>query len=173
MSLVTWPDGLVRGPDGPCRQIPQPFTWSSVVMITRDGTARRRHYNAATREWIFDADPLLMAFDANGDRLGYHLASGHLSAHWVSWERAVLLAWAHRHPLVSFASTCCHRVVLSQQRQQLREVLRTARVYSSQQAPRVVPCCCGIPSQASVVHQAVTLCSRLQGMVRAALLGWQ
>ena len=98
MSLVAWPDGLVQGPDGPCRQIPQPFTWSSVVMITRDGTARRRHFNPATREWSFDPSPLVMAFDANGDRLGYHLASGHLSAHWVSWERAVLLAWAHRHP---------------------------------------------------------------------------
>lgn len=98
MSLVAWPDGLMRGPDGPCRQIPQPFTWGSVVCITRDGTARRRHYNAAARTWSFDPDPLPMAFDANGDRMGFHVAGRNLASHWVSMERAVLLAWAHRSP---------------------------------------------------------------------------
>ena len=93
MSLVTWPDGLVRGPDGPARQIPQLHTWSSVVFITKDGTARRRHYNPVSKAWTFDAQPISMAFDSNGDRLGYHVLG-----HWVSMERAVLLAWAHRHP---------------------------------------------------------------------------
>lgn len=98
MSLVAWPDGLVRGPDGPCRQIPQPFTWSSVVFITRDGTARRRHFNPATKTWTFDPRPLPMAFDALGDRMGYHVAGRNLCSHWVSMERAVLMAWAHRSP---------------------------------------------------------------------------
>ena len=67
-------------------------------MITRDGTARRRHYNPATRTWTFDPHPMPMAFDALGDRVGFHVAGRNLGSHWVSVERAVLLAWAHRHP---------------------------------------------------------------------------
>ena len=93
MSLVSWPDGLVHGPDGPCRQVPQEFTWTSVVFITKDGTARRRHYNPVAKTWTFDADPVPLAWDAKRERLGFHVVG-----HWISSERAVLLAWAHRHP---------------------------------------------------------------------------
>ena len=67
-------------------------------MITRDGTARRRHYNPAARTWTFDPHPMPMAFDALGDRVGFHVAGRNLGSHWVSVERAVLLAWAHRNP---------------------------------------------------------------------------
>lgn len=92
MSVVTWPDGIERGPDGLCRQIPQKHTWSGGVFITQNGTARRRHYNAVTKQWTWDAEPMPMAFDANMDRTGFHVD------HWISVDRAIALAWLHRAP---------------------------------------------------------------------------
>ena len=35
---IVWPHGLEDGPDGPCREIPQRFTWSSSCWCTEDGT---------------------------------------------------------------------------------------------------------------------------------------
>ena len=94
MALIAWPDGFVKGPDGPCRQMPQRHTWMSVVMICKDGTARRRYYDPIQRQWRFDEQPMNLAYDATQERLGYFH-----DGCWVSLERAVLLAWAYRHPL--------------------------------------------------------------------------
>ena len=97
MSEVSWPDGLERDPEGrPCRQIPQRHTWSSVVFITRDGDARRRHYNPISETWSWEADILPMSFGGDGARMGYVLD------HWLSVDRAIALAWLHRSP----ESTC-------------------------------------------------------------------
>ena len=92
MSQVTWPDGLERGPDGPCRQIPQKHTWSSQVWVTRDGDARRRHYNPVSKEWTWAADTLPMSIGADQTHMGYTID------HWISVDRAVALAWLHRAP---------------------------------------------------------------------------
>ena len=99
MSLVSWRDGLVRGPDGPCRQIPQHYVWSSSVWITKAGDARRRHYNGVTRTWAWDDEPLPIAFDDASGRIGY------VVDHWISRERAIALAWLHRDPQSSWHLT--------------------------------------------------------------------
>ena len=90
--MLRWRDGLVRGPDGACRQIPQQHTWRSVVFITKDGTARRRYWNPISQAWSWDAEAVPLAYDRDRERLGLHL-----DGHWVSIARAVLLAWSARH----------------------------------------------------------------------------
>ena len=87
MSIVVWPDGLEKGPDGPCRQIPQKYTWSSTVWVTRDGTARRKHYNPVTGVWTWSEETLPMSIGADDERMGY------VVEHWISMERAIAMAW--------------------------------------------------------------------------------
>ena len=83
-----WRDGLSKGPDGVCRQIPQRAVWISGVWITKEGRARRRWYNLSTRKWHWDEDPLPYVF--REDRMGLHVDR------WVSIERAIALAWCKR-----------------------------------------------------------------------------
>ena len=85
-----WRDGLSKGPDGVCRQIPQRAVWTSGVWITKEGRARRRWYNLSTRKWSWDEDPLPYVFREN--RVGLHLDG------WISIERALALAWRKRAP---------------------------------------------------------------------------
>ena len=92
MTLVRWPDGLERGPDGPCRQIPCRHVWSSTAWITQDGSCRRRHYNALTGMWSWDDQPQPAAMNEDQSRMGFVID------HCISMERAVLMAWTHRHP---------------------------------------------------------------------------
>ena len=91
-SQVQWPDGLERGPDGKCRQIPQKHVWSSSAWITRDGSARRRFYNPISEAWTWSDEPLQATMDFATGRMGFFLD------HWISVERAIALAWLHRAP---------------------------------------------------------------------------
>ena len=85
-----WRDGLSKGPDGVCRQIPQRAVWTSGVWITKEGRARRRWYNLSTRTWHWDPDLLPYVF--REDRVGLHVDG------WISIERAIALAWRRRAP---------------------------------------------------------------------------
>lgn len=87
--MITWKPGLVRGPDGPCRELPQRHA-SSPIFCTRDGVLRRRHFNAIDRSWRWD-ERMPVALDDAG-RMGYVLDN------WVAIERAIALAWCRRHP---------------------------------------------------------------------------
>ena len=87
---IIWPHGLERGPDGPCRELPQRFTWTSSCWCTKDGVVRRRYYNSRTGVWTWAEQPLEMIINDEG-RPGYHLQW------WLGIDRCICLAWGHRH----------------------------------------------------------------------------
>jgi len=87
---IIWPHGLERGPDGPCRELPQRFTWTSSCWCTKDGVVRRRYYNSRTGVWTWAEQPLEMIINDEG-RPGYHLQW------WLGIDRCICLAWCHRH----------------------------------------------------------------------------
>jgi hypothetical protein len=82
-------DGLLRGPDGEMRQIPELHVWSSCVYITRNGIARRRFYNSVARGWTWADEPLVITLDEAG-RMGYYIGW------WRSIELCIALAWLSR-----------------------------------------------------------------------------
>lgn len=88
--MISWPDGLTRGPDGVARQVPTKHVWTSAVWCTKHGTCRRRYFNVATRQWHWDRNPLPLTEDEGGNT-GYHIAPWFLSV-----ERAVASAWCMR-----------------------------------------------------------------------------
>ena len=87
---IVWPHGLEDGPDGPCREIPQRFTWSSSCWCTEDGVLRRRYFNNRTGVWRWDEHTLELIINDEG-RPGYHLQW------WTPVERCICLAWCNRH----------------------------------------------------------------------------
>lgn len=89
--MIDWKPGLLRGPDGPCRELPQRFV-SSAIWVTRDGQLRRRFYNVVERKWHWAQDRLEVTLDDEG-RLGYSL-----HGNFVALERVIALAWCRRHP---------------------------------------------------------------------------
>jgi hypothetical protein len=94
--MISWRDGLARGPDGLARQIPTKHVWTSAIWCTKHGTCRRRHFNTMTKTWHWDPDPLPWTED-DGGNAGYHIAPWFLSI-----ERAVACAWCLRHPTSSY-----------------------------------------------------------------------
>ena len=87
---IIWPHGLERGPDGPCRELPQRFTWTSSCWCTKDGVVRRRYYNSRTGVWTWAEQPLEMVINDEG-RPGYYFHW------WLPIDRCICLAWCHRH----------------------------------------------------------------------------
>jgi hypothetical protein len=94
--MLSWPDGLERGPRGArakYRQIPEPFVWNSGLFISKTGTAFRKYYNSVSHEWSWSSDPLEPAEDIESGRMGLHV-----SGHWTPLETCIALAWRRRHP---------------------------------------------------------------------------
>lgn len=89
--MITCRDGLLKGPDGTVRQIPQKEFYSSAVWITRTGTARRRLYNVVTRQFEWAEESLQPTMDIEG-RLGFNLD------YWTPVATAIALAWKKRAP---------------------------------------------------------------------------
>ena len=91
--LITWRDGLERSPNGLLlREIPQRHIWASSLWISKQGDIYRRHWNAVSKSWRFDAEPPSMSLAQDG-RVGYNVDGG-----WKSEERCIALAWLRRHP---------------------------------------------------------------------------
>ena len=88
--MISWCDGLVDGPDGTYRQVPQHATWSSALFVTQDGTMRTRQYNPVTRSWSW-GEELPLTFE--GHRVGVVTKDG-----WKSVDRVIAYAWLHRAP---------------------------------------------------------------------------
>ena len=87
-----WKDGVVRGPDGPARQIPQRTPlWASALYVTKDGAVRRRHYNPITREWHWSDESTELTLSDSG-------SLGLVVDHWITLELAIALAWLPRVP---------------------------------------------------------------------------
>jgi hypothetical protein len=91
MAMVSWPDGVESAPDGSAvRQIPQRRVWTSSVWISQDGVAWRRFFNVVTKQWHWDAQPLSIVFEGEQD--------GFMLEWFTSTDRALAMAWLHRHP---------------------------------------------------------------------------
>ena len=92
--MITWKDGLELGPDGPCRQIPEKYVWSSSVWCTQDGIARRRFYNAVTKRWTWAEAPLQYTVnEVTGEAEGFYVGQ-----RWMSIDRAIATTWLRRAP---------------------------------------------------------------------------
>ena len=88
---INWSDGLLKGPDGPCRQIPRrKVEWNNRLFVTKSGTARWRHYNVVTGRWRW-GDLAPFAYSETG-RIGLVID------YWIPLETAIALAWLHREP---------------------------------------------------------------------------
>ena len=89
--MIDWADGEEIAPDGSVvREVPQRHVWTSSVWITQDGEAWRRYFNVVTKQWHWDAQQLPLVID--GDQEG-------VSLEWfTSTDRAIAMAWLHRHP---------------------------------------------------------------------------
>lgn len=96
MPIISWPDGLVRGPDGIARQVPTKHVWASAVWCTKDGACRRRHFNTVTQRWHWDTNTLQLTEDEGGIT-GYHIAPW-----FISIERAIASAWCLRDEMSSY-----------------------------------------------------------------------
>ena len=86
--LEWWPAGIVQGPDGIARELPQRHGWASCIFVTQDGVARRRFWNPIARRWHWDARPLPLI--VSDDRIGIH------APQFMTLERAICMAWRRR-----------------------------------------------------------------------------
>jgi len=84
-----WRDGLERVSNVYYRQVPQRYTWSSALFVSRGGHALRRFYNSIEHSFTWKDRPL--AQDDTG-RVGLHMQQGHF----LPIETIVALAWRRR-----------------------------------------------------------------------------
>jgi hypothetical protein len=85
--MIAWRDGLVRGPDGVYRQLPQRETWASALFVTRDGVVRRRQYDPVNATWAWYEETPVRG------RAGFSTKEG-----WKDVDRCVATAWLRRAP---------------------------------------------------------------------------
>jgi hypothetical protein len=90
ITMISWPYGLIRGPDGLAREVPTKRVWASSIWCTKHGTCRRRHFNTVTTKWQWDRKTWPLTEDAGG-QVGYHAAPCFMSV-----ERAIASAWCMR-----------------------------------------------------------------------------
>ena len=91
--MIQWKTGLKKRDAVLYRQLPTRYTWSSTLWIARDGTCRRRNFNAISKTWRWSAQPQKFLIHDESGRTGLQVENV-----WTPLNTCIALAWKHRAP---------------------------------------------------------------------------
>ena len=88
--MLTWKDGVEKHRGIMYRQLPQRYTYSSQVFVSRQGRLKRRFFNPINRSFTWEDVELI----EDNDRMGIRMQQGHF----LPIETIIALAWRKREP---------------------------------------------------------------------------